>query len=91
MLLARVDEVAFLRFRGAAQAAARLRQHRERALLYRQLTTISLEAPLGGGAAVARAGADAAALADLCTRLRFGPLTRRRLYAAAGLGEPPLS
>jgi DNA polymerase-1 len=91
-LLARVDEVAFLRFRGAAQAAARLRQHRERALLYRQLTTISLEAPLGAAAPrFARAGADAAALADLCTRLRFGPLTRRRLYAAAGLGEPPLS
>src|SRR5690606_2954158 len=38
-LLARLDEVSFLRFRGAAQAAIRLREHREQALLYRRLTT----------------------------------------------------
>src|SRR5690606_33652545 len=36
-LLARVDEVAFLRLRGAAQVAARLREQRELALLFRQL------------------------------------------------------
>ncbi len=91
-LLARVDEVGFLRFRGAAQAAAKLRLHRAQALLYRQLTTISREAPLGAAAPrFVRADADADALADLCVHLRFGPLTRRRLYAAAGLGDPPLS
>ena len=90
-LLARVDEVGFLRFRGAAQAAAKLRLHQAQALLYRQLTTISRDAPLGAAAPrFARAGADADALADLCAHLRFGPLTRRRLYAAAGLGAPPL-
>ncbi|MCW5581244.1 MAG: exodeoxyribonuclease IX [Luteimonas sp.] len=89
-LLDRVDEVAFLRFRGAAQAAAKLRLHREQALLCRQLTTISLAAPLGGAApAFTRAPADADALLSLCERLRFGPLTRRRLRAAAGLDYAP--
>ena len=89
-LLERVDEVAFLRFRGAAQAAAKLRLHREQALLCRRLTTISFAAPLGEAApAFARAAADAGALSDLCERLRFGPLTRRRLHAAAGLEYAP--
>ena len=89
-LLARVDEVPFLRLRGAAQAAARLRQHREQALLCRQLTTISCDAPLGDAApSFARAAADSDAVAGLCGQLRFGPLTRRRLYAAAGLDYTP--
>lgn len=91
-LLARVDEVPFLRLRGAAQAAARLRQHREQALLCRQLTTIACDAPLGAGAPrFARARADAEAVSRLCQLLRFGPLTRRRLYAVAGLDyQPPV-
>ncbi len=89
-LLARVDEVPFLRLRGAAQAAARLRQHREQALLCRRLTTIACDAPLGPGAPrFARAAADADAIWRLCEQLRFGPLTRRRLYAAAGLDYQP--
>jgi DNA polymerase-1 len=88
-LLARVDEIPFLRLRGAAQAAARLRQHRAQALLCRQLTTIACEAPLGPAAPLfARAAADGAAVAALCERLRFGPLTRRRLHAVAGLDYP---
>ena len=90
-LLARVDEVAFLRLRGAARAAAALRAHAAQALLYRQLTTIARDAPLGVAAPLfARADADAGALGELCGLLRFGPITRRRLYAAAGLGDPPL-
>ncbi|RPE75510.1 5'-3' exonuclease [Vulcaniibacterium tengchongense] len=85
-LLARVDEVPFLRLRGAAAAAARLRQHREQALLSRRLATIALDAPLGDlSLRFARASADAAALAGLCEALRFGPMTRRRLHQAAGL------
>lgn len=83
-LLARVEEVAFLRFRGAAQAASKLRAHREQALLWRRLTTIACDAPLERRE-FARAAADAAALLDLCEALRFGPLTRRRLHEAAGL------
>ncbi|WOS40089.1 5'-3' exonuclease [Xanthomonas rydalmerensis] len=85
-LLARVDEVAFLRLRGAAQMAVRLREQREHALLWRQLTTIALDAPLHIAApGFARGVADADMLQGLCEALRFGPLTRRRLLQAAGL------
>jgi len=88
-LLERVDEVAFLRLRGAAQAAVRLRAQRELALLCRQLTTIALDAPLDYDGPVAlRAAADAAMLDGLVASLRFGPMTRRRLLQAAGLGLP---
>ena len=48
-LLARIDEVPFLRLRGAAGMATRLREQREHALLWRQLTTIALDAPLPEG------------------------------------------
>jgi len=88
-LYARLDEVPFLRLRGAAQMAVRLREQREHALLWRQLTTIALDAPLPGVAAgLERTAADGELLDGLCRTLRFGPLTRRRLFAAAGLAEP---
>jgi len=83
-LLARIDEVAFLRLRGAAGIATKLREHREKALLWRQLTTIALDAPLDDGH-FARGNADAEMLVTLCEAMRFGPMTRRRLHAAAGL------
>ena len=47
-LYERPDEVPFLRLRGAAQMAVRLREQREHARLWRQLTTIALDAPLEG-------------------------------------------
>jgi len=78
-LLARVDEVPFLRIRGAAAHAARLREHREQALLSRQLATIECMAPLaediGDGA---RRGGCRDALEALLEDLRFGPMSRRR-------------
>lgn len=89
-LLERVDEVAFLRFRGAAQAAARLHLHREQALLCRQLSTIALDAPLADATVpFARRDADAATLLALAEAMRFGPMTRRRLQAAAGVEFAP--
>ena len=85
-LLARIDEVPYLRFRGASQAAVKLRLHREQALLCRQLATIALDAPLIGYAVpFSRIAADSAAMFAVCEAMRFGPMTRRRLYAAAGL------
>ena len=85
-LLQRVDEVAFLRLRGAAQVAVRLREQRELALLWRQLTTIACDAPLAyEGPAALRTEPDPEMLDALAQALRFGPLTRRRLRAAAGL------
>ncbi|MGV8961223.1 MAG: 5'-3' exonuclease [Stenotrophomonas sp.] len=90
VMLERIDEIPFLRLRGAATIAVRLREQREHALLWRQLTTIALDAPLGTGPAdFARGGADADMLQGLCDALRFGPLTRRRLLAAAGLSDSP--
>lgn len=85
-LLARIDEVPFLRLRGAAGMALRLREQREHALLWRQLTTIALDAPLGEVEQdFLRASADAQILTALADALRFGPMTRRRLLEAAGV------
>jgi DNA polymerase I len=85
-LLSRIEEVPFLRFRGAAQAATRLRDHRDNALLFRTLTTIDCDAPVGDPAPhFHRRTADAAALGALCEQLRFGPMTRKRIYAAGNL------
>lgn len=88
-LLERVDEVAFLRLRGAAGMALRLREQREHALLWRRLTTVAVDAPLPPDAApFHRLAADAAMLEVLCEGVGFGPMTRRRVYAAAGLDLP---
>lgn len=85
-ILERVEEIPFLRIRGAAQMAARLRAQREEVLLYRQLSTIALNAPLAEDHGFfARRDADGDGLSALCETLRFGPLTRRRMHAAAGL------
>ncbi|MEE7548337.1 exodeoxyribonuclease IX, partial [Xanthomonas sp. Kuri4-1] len=66
-----------------------LREQREHALLWRQLTTIALDAPLALPAPVfTRLPADADMLAGLCESLRFGPMTRRRLLTAAGVAPP---
>ena len=83
-LLARIDEVPFLRLRGAAGMATRLREQREHALLWRQLTSIPLDAPLPDGD-FARGRGDEAELAALSDWIGFGPLTRKRLADAAGL------
>jgi 5'-3' exonuclease len=83
-LLARIDEVPFLRLRGAATLATRLREQRENALLWRQLTTIALDAPLPEHA-FARGRGDADELAALVDWVKFGPMTRKRLVDAAGL------
>ncbi len=85
-LLARLDEVPYLRLRGAAGVALRLREQREHALLWRQLTTIALEAPLPEGD-FARGNGDDGELVALADWIGFGPLTRRRLATAAGLAQ----
>jgi DNA polymerase I len=88
-LLARIDELPFLRIRGAAAHAARLRAHSAQALLSRQLATIECAAALDPaiGDAERRPG-DADALHDLLDRLRFGPMTRRRVLEAAAVSRP---
>lgn len=89
-LLERIDEVQFLRLRGAARVATQLRAHRDQALLYRRLATIDCNAPLAGAQApFGRGPADAGALPALCDALGFGPMTRRRLHEAAGIRVGP--
>ncbi|MBA2238560.1 MAG: exodeoxyribonuclease IX [Lysobacter sp.] len=91
-LLARVEEVPYLRLRGAASAAAKLRLHGEQALLCRKLATIACDIPLDDAALhFVRGSSDHLVLGEFCEALRFGPMTRRRLYQAAGLEFTPLA
>jgi DNA polymerase I len=82
ILLERIDEIAFLRLRGAAACAAKLREHAEQARLYRRLTRIALDAPGASTLDVMlRAPRQPAQLDSLCEHLRFGAFTRSRLRA----------
>ena len=84
-LLVRVDEIPFLRLRGAAGIAKRLREHADDALLSRQLTAIALDAPVPNEPTEFTLRAPQAdKLADLFERLRIGPGTRSRINALAG-------
>lgn len=78
-LLARVEEVPFLRIRGATQAAQRLREHRDQALLSRLLATVACDAPLPADFGLAPRGAPQPELDALLDQLRIGPMTRRRI------------
>jgi 5'-3' exonuclease len=81
-VLERIDEVPYLRIRGAAACAVRLREHADQALLCRRLTRIALDIAVADTAdALSRRAGDASAVDDLCERIRFGPLTRTRLRA----------
>jgi len=81
-LLVRIEEVPYLRFRGAAQAYVRIKANRELALLSRALTGIVLDAPVPPDMAqLARAATDVATLDLLMDQLRFGPFTRTRVRA----------
>ena len=83
-LLARVDEVQFLRLRGAGVLGRRLHEQREHALLWRELTRIALDAPTHPHAApFPRIDGSADALQAFFDSAGFGPLTRRRLQAVA--------
>ncbi|HEX5489455.1 MAG TPA: 5'-3' exonuclease H3TH domain-containing protein [Rhodanobacteraceae bacterium] len=80
-LLARIDEVPFLRLRGAASLAAKLRAHAELARLSQRLARIALDAPVPGHPdGFLRQVPDAAELDRLFERLRIGPLTRTRAH-----------
>jgi DNA polymerase-1 len=79
-LLDRIDEVGYLRFRGAAACALKLREHGEKALLYRRLTRIALDAPGASTSDMLLRKPDAQNRLDhLCDHLGFGAFTRSRL------------
>lgn len=87
-VLERADEVAFLRFRGAASTATRLREQAATARMSRALTGIALDAPVPARAAHYRRGAIDAQIDVLLDRLDFGPLTRSRVRALAASESP---
>jgi DNA polymerase-1 len=81
-LLERIDEVAFLRMRGAASCTVKLRQHAEQARLCRRLTRIALDAPGASRVETLERQHRATDQLDaLCEQLHFGPITRSRLHA----------
>jgi 5'-3' exonuclease len=84
-LYARLEEIPYLRLRGAGQAYVRLKQYREQALLSRALTGIALDAPVPATMTeLAWSAPNFAALDALLEQLRFGPLTRSRCRALTG-------
>lgn len=80
-LLERADEVAFLRMRGAAATAMRLREHADMARMSRRLTAIATDAPVPATGRAYRHRGCGEAIDDLLDRMRFGPLTRARVRA----------
>jgi len=81
-LLENLDEIPYLRLRSAAMHAAKLREHREIALLSRKLATIRCDIPLPDDTALgSRRAKDENSLMALIEQLRLGPLTRRRLLS----------
>ena len=81
-LYARVEEVPYLRLRGAGQTYARLKEHRAQAMLSRTLASIALDAPVPDTPVqLTRQTTDATALDALLDTLRFGPLTKKRCRA----------
>ena len=91
-LLDRADEVAFLRMRGAAAAAMKLREHAQSARLSRLLSGIALDAPVPLDANdYMRRAFDASAVESLFDRLKLGPLTRARVRAIAASDAPSVA
>jgi 5'-3' exonuclease len=80
-LFARLDEVPFLRLRGAASLATKLRAHADQARLSQTLARIALDAPVPRTIeGLLRRTPDIATLDALFERLRIGPLTCKRAH-----------
>lgn len=78
-LYARVEEVPYLRLRGAAQVYLKLKAHRDQALMSRTLATIALDAPMPTAIDdLMWRDPDITALDALFDQLKFGPITRAR-------------
>lgn len=78
-ILARVEEIPFLRIRGATGHASRLREHADLALLCKRLATIVCDADVPAQHdAYRRRPIENAILNQVCERYRIGPMTRRR-------------
>ncbi len=82
-IYARLDEIAWLKIRGAKTLGIRLRQHESDARLARQLTGLHCEVPkLTKAGLLERSAGDGDALDALLDRLGFGRPLRERLHRA---------
>jgi len=78
-IFARIDEIPYLRFRGAAASYAKLQASKELAVLSQQLSRIAIDAPVPTQPEhMLWQQPNLTALDDLFEQLRFGPLTRSR-------------
>jgi DNA polymerase I len=85
-LLSRINEAEFLRsIRGAATAAAKIKQHREAIAISHRLTRLFIDAPTPDLPALQRQALKADDLDALFDRLGFGALLRNRAKRLAGL------
>jgi len=85
-LLSRIDEIPFLRIRGAKSLATKLTEHKQKAELARRLTEISVQAPIPEPEPSLRwRGPDSQAVNDLFDYLKFGRLLRQRCLALGKL------
>ncbi|RFF28409.1 MULTISPECIES: 5'-3' exonuclease H3TH domain-containing protein [unclassified Wenzhouxiangella] len=85
-LYERLDEIAWLKIRGAKTLAAKLRQHEPAARLARRLTGLHCEVPLLTEIGeLERTGGDADALDALLDSLGFGRPLRERLHRLRNL------
>lgn len=83
-IYARIEEIPFLRFRGAAAAYVKLKSGAALARLSRSLTGIACDCPVPPEALQFERGRpDLADVEGLLEQLRFGPLTRSRIRALA--------
>lgn len=90
-LLERLDELPYLRLRGARSLYTKLRAHGDAARVARRLTGISTQAPVPSDSAALRLRpADLPRLDLLFDQLGFGPMTRRRVrdWSARGTACP---
>ncbi|MBS0571346.1 MAG: exodeoxyribonuclease IX [Proteobacteria bacterium] len=79
---ARIEEVPYLRLRGAGQVYARLKEHRAQAMLSRTLASIVLDAPVPTHPdELTRSAGNGQTLDALLEALRCGPRTRARCKA----------
>lgn len=77
----RINEIEFLKIRGAGTLKARLREQREHAYISQRLSAIATDAPAPELDALKLRAGDPSEIEALFKRLGFGPLMRRRALA----------
>ncbi len=83
-LLARMNEIEFLSFRGAKSCQKKIKEHQADARLSKLLSKIVLDAPLENDDII-KSKTNQEALMEFIVEMNFGPLMRRELLEAAAI------